>query len=142
MVPADRPPPPTDTHWRLFPAVAIIAIGVLFLANNLGYPLSFLTHGNWWALFILVAALAPATRAFELYRSHGRVDGAVTYYLVCTAAVVLVSVMFLANLDWGVWWPLFLILAGVCTLVRRPYCVGRYRATGRAWDDAPKPPEH
>ncbi len=141
MVPADRPPSPAGHHWRLFPAVAIIAIGVLFLANNLGYPLDFLTRGNWWALFILVAAMAPATRAFELYRRHGRVDGAVIYYLVCTTAVVLVSVMFLANLDWGVWWPLFVILAGVSTLVRRPYGVRRYRAARGDWDDAPNPPE-
>lgn len=32
--------------------------------------------------------------------------------------------MFLFNLDWGVWWPLFVILGGVYTLVpwRRHRC--------------------
>ena len=39
-------------QWRIFPAIAIIAIGVLFLANNLGYTLAFLDHGNWWAVII------------------------------------------------------------------------------------------
>lgn len=117
-----EPDRPTRTfEWRIFPAVAIIAIGVLFLLNNLGYRLDFLFHGNWWAWFILLAAIAPLTRAWEVYRARGRVDAEATYCLLSATAVVLVAVMFLAGLDWSVWWPLFVILGGLFTLVRRPY---------------------
>jgi hypothetical protein len=110
---------PSTFRWRLFPAVAIIAIGVLFLANNLGYPLAWLDHGNWWAVIILLAAFAPLTRAWEVYHARGRIDAEVAYYLLSAGAVVLVACMFLFELDWGVWWPLFVILGGLYTLV--PY---------------------
>jgi len=108
---------PSSFRWRLFPAVAIIAIGVLFLANNLGYNLAWFDHGNGWAVIILLAAFAPLTRAWEVYQARGRVDGEVAYCLLSAGAVVLVACMFLLNLDWGVWWPLFVILGGLYTLV-------------------------
>jgi hypothetical protein len=110
-------PPASALRWRLFPAVAIIAIGVLFLINNLGYNLAWLNHGNWWAVIILLAAFAPLTRAWEVYQARGRMDAEVTYCLLSAGAVVLVACMFLFDLDWGVWWPLFVILGGLYTLV-------------------------
>lgn len=117
-------------EWRIFPAAAVIAIGVLFLLGNLGYRFNLLEYGNWWAWFILVAALAPLTRAYEVYRARGRIDGDVVHFLLAATAVTLVAVMFLLNLDWGVWWPLFVILGGLFTLVRRPYS-RRYRHRSR-----------
>ena len=110
-------PSRSSLRWRLFPAVAIIAIGVLFLANNLGYPLAWFDHGNWWAVIILLAAFAPLTRAWEAYHARGRFDAEVAYCLLSATAVVLVACMFLFELDWGVWWPLFVILGGLYTLV-------------------------
>lgn len=114
--------PSRRVEWRIFPAVIIVAVGVLFLLNNLGYRLDFLFHGNWWALFILLGACAPLTRAWEVFRARGSLDAEATYYLLSATAVVLVAVMFLAGLDWTVWWPLFVILGGLFTLVRRPHC--------------------
>lgn len=109
-------PPARTMRWRIFPAVAIIAIGVLFLLNNLGYDLAFLDQGNWWAVLILLAALAPLTRAWEIYRARGRADAEVVHSILCGAAVALVGVMFLLELDWGTWWPLFVILGGLFAL--------------------------
>ncbi|HJR10886.1 MAG TPA: hypothetical protein VJ823_05685 [Rhodanobacteraceae bacterium] len=122
-------------RWRLFPAVAIIAIGVLFLANNLGYNLGWFDHGNWWAVIILLAAFAPLTRAWEVYQARGRIDAEAAYCLLCAASIVLVACMFLLRLDWGTWWPLFVILGGLYTLV--PYrrrCRDSYDHRGN--DDA------
>lgn len=119
--------PSRRLRWRIFPAVAIIAIGMLFLANNLGYNLAFLDRGNWWAVIILLAALAPLTRAYEAYRACGRANAEVMYSLLSTAGIVLVGVLFLLDLDWGTWWPLFVILGGLFTLVplrRRRDCCG------------------
>ncbi|WIG55242.1 MAG: hypothetical protein OJF61_001028 [Rhodanobacteraceae bacterium] len=120
---------PSSFRWRLFPAVAIIAIGVLFLANNLGYAIAWFDHGNWWAVIILLAAFAPLTRAWEVYRARGRFDAEVAYCLLSAGAVVLVACMFLFSLDWGVWWPLFVILGGLYTLV--PH---RRRCRNDNWD--------
>ncbi len=128
-----RPAPPA-LRRRLFPAVAIIAIGVLFLANNLGYGLAFLDRHNWWAVFILLAAFAPLTHAYERYRANGRVDAAAAYSLLCAGGIVLVGVLFLLDLDWGTWWPLFVILGGLFTLMpqRRRNCHGYDRDSDAA----------
>lgn len=130
-------PVPATLRWRLFPAVAIIAIGALFLANNLGYNLKLFEHGNWWAVIILLAAFVPLTRAFEVYRARGRLDAEAAYFLLSAASVVLVAAMFLLELDWGTWWPLFVILGGLYTLVpyRRRHC-HRYGYGYRADEDA------
>ena len=116
--------PSRHLQWRIFPAVAIIAIGLLFLANNLGYNLASLDRGNWWAVIILLAAFAPLTHAYERHRAIGKVDAEVTHSLLCASGVVLVGVLFLYELDWGTWWPLFVILGGLFTLIpqrRRHY---------------------
>lgn len=125
--------PARHDQWRIFPAAAIIVIGVLFLAGNLGYRLDFLYFHNWWAWIILLAALAPLSRAYESYRASGNLDGCTIRHLTGAAFMVLVAGMFLLDLDWAVWWPLFVILAGVAMLVRRPYF--RYRPHGRSADD-------
>lgn len=128
--------PSRPLRWRIFPAVAIIAIGVLFLLNNLGYSLAFLDRGNWWAVLILLAALAPLTRAWEIYRGRGRVDAEVVHSVLCAAAVALVGVMFLLELDWGIWWPLFVILAGLFALApHRPRSA--HRRYDGSEDEAP-----
>lgn len=117
-----------NIQWRIVPAAIIVGIGVLFLANNLGYHWNWFEHGNWWALIILLAGIAPLTRAWELYRERGRVDGAVAHQLISTLAFVLVASMFLFDLDWGVWWPLFVILGGLFALVpHRDRCRGSRR---------------
>lgn len=113
--------PVNAVHWRIVPAAIVIGIGVLFLLNNLGYPLWFFFHGNWWALLILLGAIPSCTRAYERYRALGKLDATGVHALLTGAAVVLVAVMFLAGLDWMVWWPLFVILGGLFTLVPRPH---------------------
>lgn len=112
--------PGRNIEWRVVPAVVVIAIGTLFLLNNLGYPLWFFFHGNWWALFILIGAIPPFTRVYEIYRAQGKLDAEGVHSLLAGSAVVLVAVMFLAGLDWTTWWPLFVILGGLFMLVRRP----------------------
>jgi len=137
VTPESSNTPMRPMRWRLFPAVAIIAIGLLFLANNLGYNLAFLDRGNWWAVIILLAAFAPLTHAYERYRAIGKVDAEVMYSLLSASGVVLVAVLFLFELDWGTWWPLFVILGGLFTLIpHHRRCRDRY-GYDRKHDDAP-----
>ncbi|HET7610159.1 MAG TPA: hypothetical protein VFK29_00085 [Rhodanobacteraceae bacterium] len=131
-----EPAPDRHLRWRIFPAVAIIAIGVLFLLNNLGYNLAFLDRGNWWAVIILLAAFAPLTRAWEIHRERGRADAEVVHSVLCGIAVALVGVMFLLELDWGTWWPLFVILGGLFALAPHRSRGHRHRYGGSE-DDAP-----
>jgi hypothetical protein len=112
----DQDPTPHRHEWRLFPAVFVIGIGLLFLLRNLGIGIPFLDTQNWWAWIMLIAAIAPLARAIELYRQDGRISGAVVHHLVVAAAIALVAVFFILNLSWNLWWPLLMILAGIAML--------------------------
>lgn len=116
-----QPEPKRHNEYRLFPAVAVIAVGVIFLMNNLGLNIPFLDRSNWWAWLILIAALGPLTHAYSAYRARGTVDAEILGSLVSGGVLVLVAVMFLVGLDWSVWWPLFVIAGGLFMLVRGPY---------------------
>ena len=92
--------------------VVLILVGVYFLLRNaFGWDLD-----NWWALFILLPAVAMLGRTFSLFRTSGRVTPAVVQSLVPSLMMILVAVIFLFNLDWSKVWPLFLIVAGVAAL--------------------------
>lgn len=115
---SDDTKPARSYDYRLFPALFVIAIGVLFLLRNLGYGFDFFEFHNWWAWLILAAALAPLTRAYESYRASGKFDGMVAHHLFVAGAIIVVAVLFLLDLDWGRWWPLFVILGGLGMLAR------------------------
>lgn len=120
-------------RWRIFPGLAVIAIGGLFLLGTHGVDLALFRHGNWWAWFILIGALAPLTAAWERWRARGRIDAGVAHRLLAATAVLLVAAMFLLNLDWAVWWPLFVIMGGLFTFV--PHHGHRYGDWHDDYDD-------
>jgi hypothetical protein len=93
--------------------VVLIAIGLIFLATNLGgFPLN-----NWWALFILIPAFSNFNSAYCNYKENGRLEksgrGSITGGLILS----LIALTFLFSWDWGVIWPLFLIIGGVGALL-------------------------
>lgn len=116
-----QPEPKRHSEYRLFPAIAVIAVGVIFLMSNLGVNIPFLDSSNWWAWLILLAAFGPLSHAYDTYRTRGKIDAEAAYSLLVAGAIALVAVMFLLGLDWQVWWPLFVILGGLFALVRQPY---------------------
>jgi len=104
-------------NWGGYAAgVVVIAVGLLFLLDNFGYHPAFLGYNNWWALFILMGAVGPLGYAIQRYRNRGRIDGAVLHSLVSVASIVTVALMFLLNLDWALWWPVFVIFGGLWML--------------------------
>lgn len=109
-------PSPQRREWRLFPAMIVIGLGVLFLLRNLGISIPFLDTPNWWAWIVLLASIAPLARALELWRRSGRVDGTVVHHLFVGLAIITVAVLFLLDLSWQTWWPAFMILGGIAML--------------------------
>jgi drug/metabolite transporter (DMT)-like permease len=100
----------------------VTAIGALFLLDNFGISFRFMEYHNWWALFILIGAAGPLSYAVQRYRTQGRLDGAILHSLVSTAAVVTVALMFLFDLSWNLWWPLFIIFGGLWMLANNWRC--------------------
>lgn len=99
-----------DASWGL--GLAIVVIGALFLARNLGVELAFLQFQNWWAVFILLAAIAPLQQAVAEFRRAG-LNAAVVNSLVSVAAIVMLALLFLLDLSFWTWWPVFLIAGGL-----------------------------
>ncbi|HEY2344305.1 MAG TPA: hypothetical protein VGH80_00330 [Xanthomonadaceae bacterium] len=97
--------------------LVLILIGLVFLADNFNIDLPLFGWHNWWALFILVGAAAPASRAIDRYRSVGAFDAQVAHSLLSAAAVVAVALIFLLDASFGVWWPIFLVIGGLSMLV-------------------------
>ena len=94
--------------------IAITLAGVALILWTTGV----LKMGNWWAVFILIPAAGSFAGAVQRFRSAGnrftpRVAGAISGGLFLTA----VGLMFLLDLDWGVWWGVFVVLAGVSILL-------------------------
>lgn len=103
---------------RLVPALMVIGVGVFFLLDNLGFDFPFLALHNWWAWFILIAAISPSSYALRRYQRVGTVDGVVLQSLLSAAAIVMVALMFILELSWAQWWPIFVIYGGLCMLGR------------------------
>lgn len=98
--------------------LAVIAVGVIFLLHNFGIRLPFMEYHNWWALFILIGAIPSLTHALRRFQAQGHFDREVAASLLVAAAVVLVAAMFLLDLRWDLWWPLFMIYGGLWLVVR------------------------
>lgn len=113
---ADRPR--REYSSRVIPALLVIAFGLYFLLDNLGIQLPFVGFRNWWAWLILIAAIEPLSRAWRRYQAAGVIDGAVTHSLLSATAIIMVALMFILELSWGVWWPVFVIYGGLCMLTR------------------------
>jgi hypothetical protein len=79
---------------------------VIFLVQNaLGYELR-----NWWALFILVPALAALSAAYQSWRA-GNTPAAAGSFTV-GLVILAVATIFLLDLPWRLAWPVLIIIAG------------------------------
>ena len=113
----ERAPSERDTNptWWIGGAVLVV-LGAVFLLRNM----TNFEFDNWWALFILIPAVAAFANAWRLYqRNDRRVTRQVLNTLMGGMAPLIIAVIFLFQLDWSKIWPVFLILAGVGMLVGR-----------------------
>lgn len=120
MTEANLPGKANDTDkmiYRITMGIVVILVGLLFLAREQGYNLDFLWLKNWWALFILIPAVAMYARVLARIRRTGRFDADAAGTLIGALSTTLVAVLFLLDLGFGKWWPVFVILGGVAILL-------------------------
>jgi hypothetical protein len=91
----------------------LIVLGIIFLAQNLGafYLL------NWWALFILIPAIASFATAWNSYQANGRLTAAGRGSLIGGGILLAIAAALLFGLDFGLLWPIFLIIGGLVVLL-------------------------
>ena len=94
--------------------VILVCIGIFLLLQNMG--MIFL-H-NWWALFILIPALGSFGSAYTLYRNSGdRLTYAARGALISGLFFSFLAATLLFNLEFGLFWPVLLIMAGAALLL-------------------------
>ncbi len=101
-----------EGSWMV--GVILILLGGAFMLERLGV-ISMV--GNWWAIFIYLAALASFGNAWRAYRAHGYFGAQGAGSLIWGLALAVVASIFLFNLAWGVWWPAIVIAVGVGMVV-------------------------
>jgi ABC-type uncharacterized transport system permease subunit len=95
------------------PGLALIVVGLLFLAQNyLGFTLR-----NWWALFFLIPAFGSISGAADSLR-RGDNDEAMGE-IVAGLGFTALTAAFLFDLEIGRLWPVALIVIGVGLLIAR-----------------------
>ena len=79
---------------------------------------------NWWALFIMLPAVGFLSGAYNRFRSHGdafSMDVAFTaligLFLIALSFSLLVGAAW--NINWSLFWPVILILAGLGMIFAR-----------------------
>jgi hypothetical protein len=91
----------------------LVLVGIVFLLQTMGA--FFLI--NWWALFILIPAISAFASAWREYRASGEITGGVRGSLFGGVLITLVAIILLFNLDWGLMWPVLLIIGGLGLLL-------------------------
>ncbi len=116
------PPPAPYSDWRAerhaargggwMAGAVLIILGVFFLLENTD------TIGlhNWWALFILIPAVASFESAWAAYTRHGAWTAAAMGPLVSGSILTLVALSFLLDWSTGLLFPLALIVGGAALL--------------------------
>lgn len=93
----------------------LIAVGLVLLAQQFGIDLP----NNWWALFILIPAAGAVARGLSAYRANGRRLDSVAVTAFASALLLLaLTAIFLTGADWGVVWPIMVIIVGLGVLGR------------------------
>jgi len=94
----------------------LVLLGGVFLLQNLG--VTGIYFSNWWALFILIPAFGALERGLHSFREAGNQLTAGARGSFFTGFILLlVTIIFLFNLNWTYVGPIVLVLAGLGILL-------------------------
>jgi len=102
--------PSRGSTWVV--GLTMILLGVAFLlrtSSNFNFPLN-----NWWALFILIPTVSAFDTAIRIYRNaDNQLTAPALGSLLVGLVLTFVTTSFLFNLNWSIFGPVILILAGI-----------------------------
>jgi hypothetical protein len=94
----------------------LIVLGGIFLLQNAG--IAIVPFRNWWALFILIPAIAAFGNALRAYRDAGnQLDRPARSSLLVGIALTFVTGMFLFGISWSFFGPVLIILLGIALII-------------------------
>jgi hypothetical protein len=92
----------------------LVLLGIVFLAENLGYPVP----DKWWTIFLIIPAAGALVAAWNTYQQEGHLSGEVVAPLIGGITLLVLATVLLFDFAWGVLWPVVLIAAGGAVLLR------------------------
>jgi hypothetical protein len=95
--------------------IVIIIIGVIFLLENL-YIIDIGYH--WWALFFLIPISFLASDIWCMRKNNqGKIPASARGKFIGMAVLLFIMFVFLLGLDWGMIWPVFIIIGGLSIIL-------------------------
>lgn len=99
-----------DSIWF---GLVLITLGIIFLLQRTGT----VTIRNWWAVFILIPAFSAFASALRMWQRDRMFHFGVWSTFYGGVLPLAVALMFFLDLDWGVYWPVFVILGGFGSMI-------------------------
>jgi hypothetical protein len=99
----------------LYTGLGFIIVGVIFLLRNL----DIITFGrNWWALFFLIP-ISYLLRDVLRYRrdDNRKFPSKARGSLIGLISVSTVMLIFLFGMNWGMIWPVFIVIGGLSLIL-------------------------
>jgi hypothetical protein len=127
---------PQHTSRKEYPwgwGIILILLGVFFMSRETGL---IGRQFHWWAFFIFLPAIGSFTAAWNAIHQSGRFNAAARSALGSGLVISTVAFIFLYGLDWGIWWPLMVIAAGIAFILgglpdeRLGFKTGKFLALG------------
>jgi len=99
-----------DSLWF---GIALIVLGAVFLLQRTGT----VSLHNWWAIFILIPVFSAFASAVRMWQRDGMFHFGVWSTFYGGIFPLAVALIFLFDLDWGVYWPIFVIIGGFGSMI-------------------------
>ena len=93
---------------RITGGIIVLVIGIFFLLQRLGLPV----FKNWWAVFFLIPAISSLGNSITDIQEKRGLHTALVSNLLGVLFPTFIACMFLFELDWAIYWPVVVILAG------------------------------
>lgn len=114
-------------------AIILIVIGLFLVLQRLGIS----GFENWWAIFILIPAISSTENLVRELRSSRGFHFAIASTILGILFPTAVAFMFLFDLDWSLYWPIFIMLAGISMIltgfIEEDAPVGNFVQRYRPW---------
>jgi phosphatidylserine synthase len=92
----------------------VLAIGIVLLLGNLGFSVP---H-NWWAVLLLVPAVAALVNAIRFYRYDGPQSPRVMGSAIGGLVMLALALALFFDIGLGLFWPVIVIIVGVAIVAR------------------------
>ena len=102
----------TGRYFGVTGGMVLLLVGLILLLQNMGL----VVPKNWWALFFLLPAIWFFIGAYDSYQDYGRLTRGTAAAFAIGILILVMTGILLLGIDFGLLWPIFLIVGGLILL--------------------------